>query len=128
MADETYLQAQAVERVAQDLANASREFGNAMDELTRALERDDGCWSDDRIGRQFQQKYVPAATQNLAVLRQLQQGLANTGTKALPTVVELLQRVDSDNGRALNSYLDQIGEVLQNANQRAQALDPKRAP
>ncbi|MGP4017783.1 hypothetical protein [Saccharopolyspora sp. 5N708] len=110
MASETYLNAPGVEDAARELATVAGQFGDAVNGLKQALARDEGCWSDDKIGNSFAQTYVGPAQQTQQGLTDLGDSLGEFANEGLPGTVRLIKEVDSEYGEVLNKYGSQLDE------------------
>ncbi|MCI2417469.1 hypothetical protein MOQ72_08540 [Saccharopolyspora sp. K220] len=102
MASETYLNVPGMEDTSRKLASATENFSGAIDELKASLARDEGCWSDDKIGKSFENTYVGPATETQNGLTELAKSLRSFATEGMPNAVRNFQKVDSDGGDALN--------------------------
>ena len=110
MASETYLDVPGTEDAGRRLSHAAEEFKNSLTTLQQALDRDHGCWSDDRIGKQFEQSYLEPANQSREALKKLQESIGEFANTGLPNVVRNIQGLDSSYGDVMKQYENQIEE------------------
>lgn len=110
MASETYLDVPGTENAGRQLSNAVTEFTNSLTELEGALERDHGCWSDDEIGKQFENSYLEPATKSRESLKKLRDSLDEFANEGLPNVVTNLQELDASYGDVMKQYEQQLEE------------------
>ena len=109
MSSETEADVPAVQDAARELSRSTGDFKESVENLRAALERDEGCWSDDEIGKQFAQKYGEAneIKDNLKNLGESLDEFANDG---LPQAVGNIQQLDSQFGDELKKFADQVGD------------------
>lgn len=107
MASETGVDVPAVQAAARELARSADEFKQAVSTVRAELHRDQGCWSDDEIGKGFAQKYQEAdqVQNNLA---KLSNSLDEFAKQGLPEAVENIQQLDAQFGRELQKFADEI--------------------
>ena len=109
MDSETDVDVPAVQDAARELSRSTGDFKESVEKLRAELERDEGCWSDDEIGKQFEQKYGEA-DQVKDNLRELGKSLDQFAKEGLPKAVENLQQLDSQFGEELQKFADQVGD------------------
>lgn len=109
-ADEVYLNVPEAERVTKGLADGVDNLGNAIDELKAALQRDHGCWSDDKIGKGFESSYLQGATDTQDGLTKLAKSLKEFADEGLPAVIKNVEELDSQYGEAVDSYGDALSD------------------
>jgi len=109
MSSETEADVPAVQDAARELSRSTGDFKQAVEKLQAELQRDEGCWSDDEIGKGFAQKYSDAGKvrENLA---KLSDSLDNFATEGLPKAVESIQKLDSELGENLRKFADQVDD------------------
>ncbi|WP_243791919.1 hypothetical protein [Saccharopolyspora gloriosae] len=110
MADELYLNAPEAERVAKELANKAGTFGEAVEALKSALERDYGCWSDDKIGKGFEENYLENAEGTRDALGTLAETVQSLGKDAIPGAIKNVQELDEQYGENIQVYADALEE------------------
>lgn len=109
MDSETDVDVPAVQDAARELSRSTGDFKQAVDDLRAELNRDQGCWSDDELGKGFEQKYGEA-DQVKENLTKLGDSLEQFATEGLPKAVENLQQLDSQFGEEIQKFADQIGD------------------
>lgn len=101
MAEETHIDVEGVQRVANNVVAAAQEFSAGLDELKAQLATHEGCWGDDKIGSSFAKNYVPNAGEILDGATKLAKG-AEDGTQVLQQTPGQFQLQDSHNGNGAN--------------------------
>lgn len=109
MDSETDVDVPAVQDAARELSRSTGDFKQAVADLRAELARDQGCWSDDEIGKGFEQKYANAGELTDS-LDELGNSLDQFAKEGLPKAVENLQQLDSQFGEELQKFADQIGD------------------
>lgn len=62
MAEDFYLDPDGVGQATRDLKASGRRLSGAFTKLTETLDRHDGCWGDDDIGKGFEKSYRQPST------------------------------------------------------------------
>jgi hypothetical protein len=108
MAEETYVDVSGAENTARKLARAADDFGEGIQELKLALARDYGCWSDDDIGKGFEDSYLKSAEKTQAGLVDLSKALTSFANKGLPSTIHQMQHLDAAYGDVMKKYASQL--------------------
>lgn len=110
MASETEADVPAVQDAARDLARSTGDFKETVESVLAALERDEGCWSDDEMGKAFEKNYKKYLSDVTKGLQDTSKSLDELANKGLPQAVESIQKLDSSYGKEFDKFAEQIDD------------------
>ena len=102
MSDQTHIDTDGVSRVAAKVVQAGADFDAAFATLKANLSSHDGCWGDDKFGKNFAKNYVNNAKKTL-------DGVGNEAkyvdeqAQTLKKTPEQFQDLDTNSGQGVNS-------------------------
>ena len=102
MPDQTHMDTDGVSRVAAKVVQAGADFDAALATLKSNLSSHDGCWGEDKFGKNFATNYVDNAKKTLDGAGQEAQ-YVDGQAQVLVKTPEQFQDLDSSSGNGIKN-------------------------
>jgi hypothetical protein len=102
VSDQTHIDTEGVARVANKVVQAGADFDAAFATLKSNLATHDGCWGDDKFGKNFATNYVDNAKKTLDGVGQEAKYVDEQAQVLVKTPREF-QDLDTNSGQGVNS-------------------------
>ncbi|WP_370942211.1 WXG100 family type VII secretion target [Amycolatopsis sp. cg5] len=104
MADEFRLDPAGVQDTVSKLGGATEDLRDALAKLTSTLDRYEGCWGEDKAGKQFAQGYVSNANSVCDGSKDVATNADNFSSQIKDAVVQF-QDLDEENAERFDKQL-----------------------
>ncbi|SDY07082.1 hypothetical protein SAMN05421504_104411 [Amycolatopsis xylanica] len=101
MAEEFFLDPDGVGQATRDLKASGRRLSGAFTKLTETLDRHDGCWGDDDIGKGFEKSYRQPSTEARTGIKDTVDGILGVCDE-VDKSVEIFESVDQENAERID--------------------------